>query len=229
MKIKHLILFILSLSISYSYAQKSKTVTNSTPDSLKTTNLDCIQLNIASLPKNNLIPAISLGYSRELRIYKTLNICLNTELKNIRTMRTDYLITDQSNSNGENVFINAIHATFSIEPRWYFSYKNRVLNNKNTSLNSGWFVSGAVNYESGLLNNIYPDFSLYAYSFHVSDAILTGNYISYCPQVGFRYALFQKLIIEANFKYSIQLYSSNEHMLESGNTPYLNLKIGYCL
>jgi hypothetical protein len=216
-------LFTLSIN-----AQNELYFSNTPSDSIKISKLDCSHLGISSFSRNNMVPLVSIGYFRELRLSNTVGLIIDTNIKNVLTTRDDFINSPGVNTEFKSSFIDAIHGSFSIEPRWYYGYKNRYLNGKKTVLNSGWFVSLPINYESGSLNDIYPRDMGYGYSLEIPLGILLGNYISASPQIGYRYAFSEKLLCEASLKYSIEIYTSNEYLSENSNTGYLNCKIGYC-
>ncbi len=223
----HTKLFFIFLFLSTTTLMAQEVYFNDTPsDSIKISKLDCIHLGISSFSRNNMLPIVSVGYFRELRLSNTIGLIIDTNIKNVlTTMKTSISsISVDGYMQFNSVFVDAIHGSFSIEPRWYYAYKNRYLNGKKTVLNSGWFVSLPINYESGSLNNDFPnDFSI-----EIPFGILVGNYISASPQIGYRYALSDKLLCEASLKYSIEIYTSNVPFIENSNKGYLNYKIGYC-
>ncbi len=233
---KKIILFTLLCSIaSQAFAQKEVFFNNTKPEDLKVESFKGFEIQTAFNPFaifnshrfNNILP-LYLGFFSEQRIAPTWTLDYSIGLTGSRfKMPIYYSISGgysgefSPNQAYKNVYSLALKA--GIEPRWYWNYKKRAINN-HAKLNSGWFLSAPLMYEYSLYNS-------YKHDFVSTNNYRSLGYISLKPAIGYRQAISNNIFLEGSFGYGIGLsiYSYNDKF-RCGFTngfPELKIKAAY--
>lgn len=198
------IIFLIFLFTSIAgYSQKEIYFTSSKEDSITISSLQFLNVEIASnFNQSGISTSINTGYFYELKITK--NSTLLTGINLINSVYSYY--PDLNNLNvHENKY--GLQLSIQVEPRWYIDYKKRVINGKNSKLNTSWYLGLPVTLATNYLS-INPNINF--------------NWIT-SGIVGFRYALSENLFIDSSA--GIGLYTDFNLISPA---PYYKLKIGYC-
>lgn len=154
---------------------------------------------------------INMGYFKEFKLGATTSLTL---YGNIIGIKTPVFISNTVDINGNLINQNVVYGLglsldIEAEPRWYFDYKNRCENKRNTKLNSGWFV--------GLPTGIYtqPLTILFPLSLTLRTA---GSF-------GYRYAFSTDFFMETSA--NLEMGLNDFIYLYYVPTPYLSLKAAY--
>ncbi|NDP20204.1 MAG: hypothetical protein GZ091_03880 [Paludibacter sp.] len=238
---KKIILFTLLCTVtSQAFAQKEVFFNNTKPEDLKVESFKGVEIQTAFNPFaifnshrfNNILP-LYLGFFSEQRIAPTWTLDYSIGLTGSRFKMSIYnpvfydsISSSYSGEYGPNqAYKNGYSLTLKagIEPRWYWNYKKRAINN-HAKLNSGWFVSAPLMYEYSL----YSSYDQYLNS--ISNYRSLG-YISLKPTIGYRQAITNNIFLEGSFGYGIGLsiYSFNDKF-RCGITngfPELKIKAAY--
>lgn len=199
-KITFLIFLFTSIT---GYSQKEIYFTSSREDSITISSLHFLNAEIASnFNQSGISTSINTGYFYELKITK--KSVLLTGINLINSIYSYY--PDLSNPNvHEHKY--GLQLSVQAEPRWYIDYNKRVINGKNSRLNTSWYLGIPVTLATNYLL-INPDINL--------NLITSGI-------VGFRYALSENLFIDSSA--GIGLYTD---FILISPAPYFKLKLGYC-
>ncbi len=228
-----LLLFTIALRIS---AQKEIYFSSTPKDSIKVESIRGVEIesgmntsklfNTSSHDKSFTIP-LYMGYFNEKRIAPSWTLIARIGLSNNFMNSAHYvLVKDSMQMNGPIYYYNTTKVDYykfeyqlnlgiSIEPRWYFGYKNRYQSGK-TKLNSGWFLSFPLSVSTLLINTYKPEVPP-GYTTYYQD------YKSYCSfglygHLGYRQAISKQWFLEGDvailgiesglFSYKKQLYLS---------------------
>lgn len=207
------------------FAQKEIYFSSTPKDSIKVESIRGVEIesgmntsklfNTSSHDKSFTIP-LYMGYFNEKRIAPSWTLIARIGLSNNFMNSAHYvLVKDSMQMNGPIYYYNTTKVDYykfeyqlnlgiSIEPRWYFGYKNRYQSGK-TKLNSGWFLSLPVSAGTTLINTHKPEIINDYYS----------SYKTYCSFgltgiLGYRQAISKQWFLEGNCQLintSSQIYS----------------------
>ena len=152
---------------------------------------------------------LTVSYFNEHKLSSTTSLILSGGITNsmyiksiINPVGDPYYSTRPQINYGYGLQINLL-----TEPRWYFTYKNRYLKGSKTALNTGWFIGLPFEMNSSVLNSTQP---------------LCLN-LFLVPTLGYRYALSNKLFLEAQAGYGL----SFKYFHSFQSLPYIKIKAGY--
>ncbi|MHB9140338.1 MAG: hypothetical protein ACYC25_00495 [Paludibacter sp.] len=173
---------------------------------------------------------INIGYFNEKRIAPTLTLISSAEIA-YGYSKSAYSALNDTMYNGNISYIYktsySLGLNLSVEPRWYFSYKNRYTMGR-AMLNSGWFLSLPVSYGITLLSNSeYFNKPTWLYDKYYGS-------LSFSPAFGYRQAITKHLFLEGNIKYlngDFSFYEKNKMFFITGPlfffSPTLSIKAAY--
>jgi len=204
------LLFISYLSVS---AQKEVYFNTAKPEDIKVESMQGIDIessfspisiinNLTYQSKSGSFP-LSIGYFNEKRIAScwtlTTRIWFNNNFIKIPQYISDndpanfndtmYYSTSQTIDSYK--FVYRLYLGISIEPRWYFSYKNRYTMGR-ANLNSGWFLSLPVSIGVTIINTYKQPVSEYW-----SKQTNYGGLV-FSPVLGYRQAISNHLFLEGD-------------------------------
>jgi len=133
---RKIITFIFLLSITVGYSQKEIYFSSSKEDSISINSLKYLETEIATnFNEYGLSTSLNAGYFYEIKLTK--KTALLTGLNVINSIYSFYPdlnnLNDLKRKYGLQLGIRA-------EPRWYIDYKSRVINAKNSKLNTSWYL-----------------------------------------------------------------------------------------
>lgn len=195
------ILFIISFSIVYfinSFAQQNENVSSTSHDSISVNNLHGIYMGGGlSLAGSGSKTFLSLGYLNEFNIKKNISVTLGGNIINsIYQKRSNIPLSTSVNAYG-------IQLSVSAEMRAYLNWKNNNFNR----MNSGCFIGLPLEVFSSYLNTKEQR----------SDGVMIA------PSVGYRYALSNKIFMEAAAGLGLSLRTFQVF----DALPYIRLKACY--
>jgi hypothetical protein len=242
-----LLLFAVVLHTS---AQKEIYFSSTPKDSIKVQSMHGVEIE-SSINTTNLFSyydpnnksfsvPLGIGYFNEKRISQTMTLITRITLTQNFINAGHYVSVKDS----MQIYDSLYHFTtqkldhykfeyqltlgISVEPRWYFSFKNRYQNGK-AKLNSGWFVSTPLSFSTILINTYKPEV--------VTDSYLsykTYCYIGLSGVLGYRRAISKQWFLEAQgtlvslrtglFGVNKQLYISDPY---PNLLPSISLKAAY--
>jgi hypothetical protein len=201
---RKIITFIFLLSITAGYSQKEIYFSSSKEDSISISSLKYPEIEIASnFNEYGLSTSFNAGYFYEIKLTK--KTALLTGLNVINSIYSYYPdlnnLNDMKRKYGLQLGVRA-------EPRWYIDYKSRVINAKNSKLNTSWYL--------GLPTTLATNYISLGSDFNFN---MTSSFVA-----GFRYAFSEKLFIDTSAGFGI--YTDFELITP---IPYFKLKLGYSL
>ena len=175
-------------------------------------------------------PALYIGYYNEKRIADSWTLKGTIGLQNVASKR---LIWVKDSING-NLFANTSNYTvgyellldLGIEPRWYWDYKNKYQLGE-ARLNSGWFLSFPICFQTTLLHSPEPIYNLGWLP------IWFYGYASIIPTLGYRQVISKHWFLEGsfglgtNFIFNINTWTHKFEITNPFLTPQLSIKAAY--
>lgn len=208
---------LLLVTIFASFAQKETFFADKTSAPVSISNLQGITAEVEmKVYKNSISSAIlfpvKISYFNEIKLGKTTSVLFSGGITGLRSM-LDYTIRpyDPITQTGGDIFDLkyglGLQLSVAAEPRWYFNYKDRVMNGRNTRLNSGLYFGMPVELTTTPLNSKVP--------LQLS--------LNLKPTIGYRYAITNKMFVEASTGVSFTIL----HLKNSFKPFCAGLKLGY--
>jgi len=229
----------LLISVLSAYAQKEVFFNDKKPEDIKVESMQGIVIGSGFNPiatidnisynRQYLNIPLHFGYFNEKRIASTLTLISSAEItyglsKSAYSSMIDTITTGSSNTYKTTY---SLGLKLSVEPRWYFSYKNRYPVGR-ANLNSGWYLSLPVSYGFTLMSNSeYFNKPTWFYDKYYGS-------LAFAPAVGYRQAIAKRFFLEGDIKYlngNFGFYEMNKTFFISGPSfffqPTISLKAAY--